>query len=76
MAKWVLFGTVLIAVPGCSQAPPPAEAAPSAISAIAKMGQLATDPIALFSLTFEGSPPPEEIREKLDIFMDRIFHIS
>ena len=38
----------------------------SAITAIAKMGNLATDPIAQMSFEFDGNPPKEEIREKID----------
>ena len=33
---------------------------------MAKMGKLATDPIAQMSLEFEGNPPQDQIREKLD----------
>ena len=50
---------------GSSQAQTPDQ--PSAVSALAKMGQLATDPIAQMSMTFNGNPAQEEIREKIDM---------
>ncbi len=57
-------------VTGCSsKQPSPAQAqdnTPSAVTALAKMGKLARDPIAQMSMTFEGNPPPDEIRERID----------
>ena len=56
-------------ITSCGEKPAPTPAqqkSPSAIGAIAKIGQLATDPIAQMSLTFQDNPPQEEIREKLD----------
>ena len=61
----VAFGVIT----SCGGKPAPApeqQQSPSAIGALAKIGQLATDPIAQMSLTFQDNPPQEEIREKLD----------
>jgi len=59
-----------LAVTACggkhSSPPQTQEKAPSAVAAIAKLGQLATDPIAQMSMTFDGNPPQQEIREKID----------
>jgi hypothetical protein len=38
----------------------------SAMSGVAKMGQLATDPFAQMSFSFEGNPPADVIRERVD----------
>lgn len=47
--------------------PPTTQQQPgSAVSAVAKMGNLATDPFAQMSFTFEGNPPAERIKEKVD----------
>lgn len=52
---------------GNKPAATPATSQPgSAVSAVAKMGNLATDPFAQMSFTFEGNPPKEQIQEKLD----------
>ena len=64
LAAWIL-------VAGCGRSQPaPAKAsnqqAQGAIAAIAKLGNLATDPFAQMSLTFDGNPPPELIKEKVD----------
>ena len=37
-----------------------------AVATMAKMGQLATDPVAQMSLEFDGNPPADQIREKID----------
>ncbi|PYS55592.1 MAG: hypothetical protein DMG13_03445 [Acidobacteria bacterium] len=58
-----------MAVAGCAgkeSSPAQTQNQPSAVSALAKMGHLATDPIAQMSFAFEGNPPPEEIRERID----------
>jgi hypothetical protein len=67
----LLFSITLMVV-GCGgkqPAPSPNQEQPtpgSAVTAIAKMGNLATDPFGQMSFEFEGNPPKEEIQEKLD----------
>jgi hypothetical protein len=68
----LLLFSITFLVAGCGgkqPAPSPNQAQPtsgSAITAIAKMGNLATDPLAQMSFEFDGNPPKEEIQEKLD----------
>ncbi len=68
----LLLFSITFLVAGCSgkqPEPSPNQAQPapgSAITAIAKMGNLATDPFAQMSFEFDGNPPKEEIQEKLD----------
>ena len=74
MRLTILFASVLF-IAGCSKSASPAQTAapasepPSAITAVAKLGEFATDPVTQFSLSFEGNPAPEEIREKLEAAM-------
>ncbi len=68
--RLVVALTCLLAA-SCNQNKPPAtptseQQTSSAISAIAKLGNLATDPFAQMSLTFEGNPSPEDIKGKVD----------
>jgi hypothetical protein len=65
----IVLGGCLLAA-SCNQGKPAAEPqTPSAISEIAKLGNLATDPFAQMSLTFEGNPSKEEIQPKVDRVM-------
>ena len=68
MRKLLIAITAFLAAAGCNSAPPaaPEKESPSAISAIAKMGNLATDPFAQMSFAFEGNPPPADIKPKVD----------
>lgn len=52
--------------PAAPAGTPKETSAGSAVSAMAKMGNLATDPFAQMSFTFEGNPPAAEIKEKVD----------
>lgn len=65
----VVGACVLAASCSKSQPAPPEQQTPSAVSAIAKLGNLATDPFAQMSLTFEGNPPAADIKVKLDRVM-------
>ena len=66
------FSVVLIAISviaGCGGSKPEAPKQASQggmVGAMAKMGNLATDPLAQMSFEFEGNPPKEEIQEKVD----------
>ncbi|HYR86446.1 MAG TPA: hypothetical protein VE422_20330 [Terriglobia bacterium] len=64
----VLIGIIVLA--GCSSQQPSStttEQQPkSAMAGAAKMGQLATDPFAQMSLSFEGNPPAAEIQARMD----------
>src|SRR6185295_12572437 len=62
-----LFAVATVAA--CSGSKPkPAAAEPlgGMVSAMAKMGNLATDPFAQMSFTFEGNPSKDAIQGKLD----------
>jgi hypothetical protein len=68
----LLVFTITFFAMGCSGKEPansPNQVQPtpgSAITAIAKMGNLATDPLAQMSFEFDGNPAKEQIRENLD----------
>lgn len=72
--RFIILG-LAIAVSSC--AGKKAESSPSLppqheglVTAMAKMGNLATDPFAQMSFEFEGNPSKQEIQEKLDkVFM-------
>ncbi len=68
--KTLTLATVLfLFAAGCSStqpAPSNDSKQGSAITAMAKAGQLATDPIAQMSFEFDGNPPQDEIRDKID----------
>ena len=64
-----LIVSLALAAGGCGGSKPePAKVQPQGgiITAAAKMANLATDPIAQMSFEFDGNPPKEEIREKID----------
>ena len=70
-ARVLILALALAVGAGCSGSKPqPAANQPQPqggmISAMAKMGNLATDPIAQMSFEFEGNPPKEQIQEKVD----------
>ena len=48
------------------QSEPSQPQAGSAVTAMSKMANLATDPFAQMSFTFEGNPPAGEIRARVD----------
>ena len=60
----------VVALTACSSKPEPAAAQPQPlggmVTAMAKMGNLATDPFTQMSFSFEGHPSNEEIQGKLD----------
>ena len=68
----LLIFPITFVIAGCSGKEPtssPSQSQPtpgSAITAIAKMGNLATDPVAQMSFEFDGNPSKEEIQEKVD----------
>src|SRR6266567_3847305 len=68
----LLVFAITFFVAGCSGKEPassPSQSQPtpgSAITAIAKIGNLATDPVAQMSFEFDGNPSKEDIREKVD----------
>src|SRR5688500_12733972 len=68
--RYLLSFLVLSGLAGCGRsedkpaAAPPSS--PSAVSGMAKMGQLATDPFSQMSLAFDGNPQPGEIQQKSD----------
>ena len=67
----ILVGAFVL-VAGCNQskpAPAAEQSQGSAIGAIAKMGNLATDPFAQMAFAFEGNPPKEEIQLRVDKVM-------
>ena len=63
----IVAGACLLAA-SCSgsQSLPTEQQPPSGVSATARLGNLATDPFAQMSFTFEGNPAPAAIKEKLD----------
>ena len=67
--KRILVPAILLALAaGCGGSEPKKEEPKTggAIAAMAKMGNLATDPFAQMSFEFEGNPAKEEIGEKVD----------
>jgi hypothetical protein len=71
MRKLLIVVSACFVAASCSSAQPsPATASEqetaTAASPLAKLGALATDPFAQMSLTFEGNPPPAEIKPKVD----------
>jgi hypothetical protein len=72
-ARFLIFPIVLMLAVSCSGSKPePAPAAsqpqagPGMVATMAKMGNLATDPIAQMSFEFDGNPPKEQIGPKVD----------
>lgn len=68
-APFLILPIAFALAAGCSGSKPaPAAGRPQGgiVTAMAKMGKLATDPIAQMSLEFEGNPPQDQIREELD----------
>ena len=61
-ARILIIFSIVLLLAGCSAGEEPKQA----VSTMAKMGQLATDPIAQMSLEFDGNPPQDQIREKVD----------
>ena len=63
-----LILAIAVVIAGCGSSEPAKKAEPQGgmITAAAKMANLATDPIAQMSFEFEGNPPKEQIREKVD----------
>ncbi len=67
-AQFLILPLAMALIVSCSSGskPEPPKPQGGAIDAMAKMGKLATDPVAQMSLEFDGNPPMEQIREKLD----------
>ena len=66
-ARFLILPIALVVMTACSGNSSSAEKKePSAITAMAKMANLATDPLAQMSLEFDGNPSKEEISEALD----------
>jgi len=69
MRKIIVFAGFIV-LAGCSRQQPsstPTEQQPkSAMAGVTKMAQLATDPFAQMSFSFEGNPSPAEIQARVD----------
>jgi hypothetical protein len=70
--RFLILPIVLMVTVSCSGSktdPAPAasqQGGPGYVATMAKMGNLATDPIAQMSFEFEGNPPKEQIQPQVD----------
>ena len=68
-ARFLILPIALTLPAGCSgskPAPAAGQQGPGMVATMAKMGNLATDPIAQMSFEFEGNPPKDQIAPKVD----------
>ena len=68
-ARFLILLFALMLAVGCSgskPAPADSKQGPGTVATMAKMGNLATDPIAQMSFEFEGNPPKDQIAPKVD----------
>jgi hypothetical protein len=68
-ARFLILPIVLMLAVRCSgskPAPAQPQGGPGMVATMAKMGNLATDPVAQMSFEFDGNPPKDQIQQQVD----------